>query len=88
LNRLPEIKKFIYEDIPLFHDVEFKKVPGASPVLLFLNKDGNTVKEEDLSEWNRDDCNNALLSRGFHKRQSQSDEVPEAAKGPYLKQEL
>ena len=38
MNRLPEVKKFIYEDIPMFHNVIFKAVPGAPPEAVMLNK--------------------------------------------------
>ncbi|KAJ9596000.1 hypothetical protein L9F63_012821, partial [Diploptera punctata] len=37
LNRLPEVKQFVFEDVPLFKNVEFKHIQGASPELVVLN---------------------------------------------------
>lgn len=90
MNRLPEVKKFIYEDIPLFHNAEFKKVPGAPPVLKFLNAAEEVVEEVELSELNREQCRDLLTSRGFYKKENADDEVPEEFQsGPYrAKEEL
>jgi hypothetical protein len=39
LNKLPEVKKFIYEDFEAkFDNTVFKKIPGKSPELIFFNK--------------------------------------------------
>lgn len=90
LNRLPEVKSFIFTDIPLFHNAEFKKKPGAPPVLMLQNAAGQTVESIDLSSYKRDECNDLLLKRGFYKKSSADEEVPEEYQnGPYqAKQEL
>ncbi|KAL6268118.1 hypothetical protein P5V15_001208 [Pogonomyrmex californicus] len=37
LNRLLDIKQFIFEDLPLYDNVEFKHIPGATPELVLFN---------------------------------------------------
>lgn len=91
MNRLPEVKKFIYDDVKLFHNVEFKKVPGAPPVLKFLNEADEVVEEVEMSELNREQLAEVLTSRGFYKKESEEAEVPEKFQsGPYYqaKEEL
>lgn len=78
------MKQFIREDIPLYHNVEFKSKPGAKPDLLFLNSVDEVVERIDLSELKRDACNQLLTNRGFYKKAKQDDEVPEEFRsGPY-----
>lgn len=78
------------KDIPLFHNVEFKSIPGASPKLLLLNKDDKYVESIDLVQLSQSQCNDLLLQRGFYKKKTPEEEVPEQYRnGPYLqKQEL
>ncbi|XP_049780553.1 selenoprotein M-like [Schistocerca gregaria] len=68
LNRLPDVKKFIFEDVPLYEDVTFKSVPGASPELILLNKFDQELERIDLAPLSRKDCNTLLVDRGFHKK--------------------
>lgn len=89
MNRLPEVKRFIYDDIPLFHNVEFKKVPGAPPVLCLKNEADQDVERIDLEPLKRDEINDLLKKWNFYKKSSEDEEVPEGANGPYeLKEEL
>lgn len=67
LNRLPEVKKFIYEDIPLYENVEFKPIPGAMPELVLLRENFEEVERIQLSQLNREECNELLISKGFKK---------------------
>lgn len=88
MNRLPEVKKFIYEDLPLFHNVEFKKVGGAPPELILYGKEDNEIERINLEHKNREECNGLLQRRGFYKKSEASEEVPEEFKeGPYIKKE-
>lgn len=85
MNKLPEVKRFINQDLPLFHNVEFKNKPGAPPNLVLLNKDGNAVERIDLSPLSEEECNALLLSKGFFKKSDASTPVPEKyLTGPYL----
>ncbi|ESO04713.1 hypothetical protein HELRODRAFT_78998, partial [Helobdella robusta] len=84
LNRYPEVKRFIFDDIPLFHNVEFKSVPGASPNLYFLNAQDEKVETVDLTQLDREGCNQLLIRKGFFKRNNPGDGVPPQFKdGPY-----
>ncbi|KAI9560023.1 hypothetical protein GHT06_014033 [Daphnia sinensis] len=83
-----EVKKFIYEDVELFHNVLFKSIPGASPSILLLNEFDEIVEKVDISEFSREECNNFLLRRGFFKKSNTMDEVPEhLLNGPYFPKE-
>lgn len=77
MNRLPEVKNFIRQDLPLFVDAEFKSKPGASPVLKFLSEDGEVIETIELDKLGREDCNGLLESRGFYKRASEDEEISE-----------
>lgn len=89
MNRLPEVKRFIYDDIPLFHNVDFVKKPGAPPELCFKNIAGKDVERINLEDYNREECNELLKKWNFYKKSSKDEEVPEEANGPYeLKEEL
>lgn len=84
LNHLPEVKRFIYDDLPLFHNVEFIIKPGSPPYLHLLNKDGDKVETIDLSAMSKDECNSLLIKKGFFRREQSTDEVPvEFQQGPY-----
>lgn len=68
MNRLPEVKQFIYEDVPHYDNVEFKKIHGAIPELLFLNSADEEVDRIKLSSLNRNECNELLKEKGFVKK--------------------
>lgn len=71
------MKKFIYEDIPLFHNVEFVKKAGALPTVALFDKDDKEYVRFTLSDMNREGLNNFFLSRGFFKKEHPDDPVPE-----------
>uniref|UniRef100_T1J8Y6 Selenoprotein F/M domain-containing protein n=1 Tax=Strigamia maritima TaxID=126957 RepID=T1J8Y6_STRMM len=49
-------------------NVEFRKIGGAPPDLIFYNSNGEIVEKIDLSEKNREECNALLTQRGFPMR--------------------
>jgi predicted ATPase len=64
--------------------VEFIRKPGEPPFLHFLNAAGERVETIDLEPLSRDQCNEALVSRGFYRKKELNDPVPEEFKeGPY-----
>jgi len=78
LNRLPEVKRFIYEDVDQYPDtVTFKKIPGAPPSLKFLNAADEVVEEIDLSLYTKDGCNMLLEKHGFAKKPVPTEETNE-----------
>ncbi|KAJ3642359.1 hypothetical protein Zmor_025154 [Zophobas morio] len=70
LNRLSEVKAFVYEDFPNYENAEFKKIHGASPVLLFLNEADEIVEKHSLEHLSRQKCNELLTERGFTTRKN------------------
>lgn len=88
MNRLPEVKKFIFEDIPFFHNAVFKSVGGAPPELVLLNRFDQVVERIPLEKLNREECNQLMLKKGFYKKTTQDEEVPEQyLNGPYKERE-
>jgi len=73
LNRLPDVKRFIYEDVPQYEDVTFKAVPGAPPKVVLLDKDDNEIKKLNLKELSQEECNHLLLDLGFQKKEEKPD---------------
>lgn len=68
LNRHPEVKRFIFEDIPQYEAVTFKEVPGAAPEILFFDEDENEVEKLKLEDYNQEACNKLLHDYGFRKK--------------------
>lgn len=82
------MKKFIHEDIPLFHNVRYKPIGGAPPELVLLNKLDQEVERIPLEKFNREECNQLLLKKGFYKKTKQDEVVPEQyLEGPYRERE-
>jgi len=67
LNRLPEVKKFIFTDIPQYDKVEFKAIHGAKPELVLLSDAGEEIHRLPLSTLTRLECNELLETHGFNK---------------------
>lgn len=80
MNRLPEVKRFIYRDLPLFHNVEFKQISGAVPELILLNKDSDEMERIPLSEKNQLECRQLLIDKGFYMKKTEEEEVPDKYK--------
>ncbi|KAL6418217.1 hypothetical protein ACFW04_012259 [Cataglyphis niger] len=74
LNRLPDVKQFIFEDLPNYNNVEFKHIQGAIPELVLFNEHEEEVERLVLSKLTREECNELLISKGFNKR-SNKDEM-------------
>ncbi|KAL0113288.1 hypothetical protein PUN28_012444 [Cardiocondyla obscurior] len=68
LNRLPDVKKFIFEDVPQYDNVKFKHIPGAIPELVLYNAHEEEVERLVLSKLTREECNELLVSKGFTKK--------------------
>jgi len=57
LNRLPDVKAFVYGDISKYDGLEFHPIPGAPPQLVLFDKSDNELKRIDLSSLTRKQCN-------------------------------
>lgn len=67
LNRLREVKQFIFDDFAYYHNVEFEARPGAPPEMSLLNAKGETIEFIDLQPHNRAKLNDFMVTRGFKK---------------------
>ncbi|XP_034941774.1 selenoprotein M-like [Chelonus insularis] len=74
LNRLPDVKKFIFEDVPDYERVEYKNIAGAIPELV-LYKNNEEIERLPLSKLTREECNELLVSKGFTREKHLKDEI-------------
>lgn len=65
MNRLSEVRSFFYEDVPKYENVEWKKISGALPEVIFLNEADEEVERHLLGRLTREECNKLLQSKGF-----------------------
>ncbi|KAF4113726.1 hypothetical protein G5714_006271 [Onychostoma macrolepis] len=77
LNRLREVKAFVTQDIPLYHNLVMKHIPGADPELVLLNHYYEELDRIPLSEMTRTEINKLLETVGFYKKENPEDQVPE-----------
>ncbi|KAF7687578.1 hypothetical protein HF521_014806 [Silurus meridionalis] len=77
LNRLREVKAFVTQDIPLFHNLVMKHLPGADPELVLLNHYYEELDRIPLSHMTRAEINTLLEELGFYKKAQAEDEVPD-----------
>ncbi|CAB1439347.1 unnamed protein product [Pleuronectes platessa] len=77
LNRLREVKAFVNQDIPLYHNLVMKHIPGADPELVLLNHYFEELDRIALSDMTRSEINELLVELGFYKKAQPEDEVPE-----------
>ncbi|XP_043253943.1 selenoprotein M-like isoform X1 [Colletes gigas] len=68
LNWLPDVKNFIFEDLPNYNKVEFKHIRGAEPELVLFDRHNEEVERLPLSRLTREECNNLLITKGFTKK--------------------
>jgi len=69
LNKLPEVKKFITEDLEtLFQNTEFKKIPGKSPEMIFYNQFGEEIERMDISNLVRSELVALLDKKGIARK--------------------
>lgn len=74
LNRLHEVKKFIFDDLPKYSGIEFKKIQGAPPELVILDELDEEIERIPLRDLDRKQCNELLVTKGFKlKIQNKSD---------------
>ena len=69
------MKKFIYEDFETkYANTEFKKIPGKSPELIFLNKNGEELERLDISRMTRDQLIKLVEAKGLAMKAAVHDE--------------
>lgn len=65
------------QDIPLYHNLVMKHIPGADPELILLNHYFEELDRIPLADLTRSEINALLDKLGFYKREQAEDEVPE-----------
>lgn len=65
------------QDIPLYHNLVMKHIPGADPELVLLNHYFEELDRIALSDMTRSEINKLLEKLGFYKKAEPEDEVPE-----------
>ncbi|XP_043504009.1 selenoprotein M-like [Polistes fuscatus] len=75
LNRLPDVKQFIFQDVPQYNNVEFKHIQGANPELVLYDENEEEMERLNLSSLTRQECNDLLVSKGFTRSTPQKDEI-------------
>lgn len=65
------------QDIPLYHNLVMKHIPGADPELVLLNHYFEELDRIPLTDMTRSEINALLDALGFYKKERQDDDVPE-----------
>lgn len=65
------------QDIPLYHNLVMKHIPGADPELVLLNHYHEELDRVPLSDMTRSEINELLGKLGFYKKSQADEEVPE-----------
>uniref|UniRef100_A0A674G769 Selenoprotein M n=1 Tax=Taeniopygia guttata TaxID=59729 RepID=A0A674G769_TAEGU len=56
-GRSPQVKAFVTQDIPLYHNLEMKHLPGADPELVLLSVRYEELERIPLSDMTREEIN-------------------------------
>lgn len=65
LNSLPEVKLFIFQDVPRYENVVFKHIQGAPPEFVLFNSKYEEIERIPLRGLTRRECNDLLEEKGF-----------------------
>lgn len=76
MNRLKEVKAFVTQDIPLYHNLVMKHLPGADPELVLLSRNYQELERIPLSEMTRDEINMLVQELGFYRKSAPDAQVP------------
>ncbi|XP_025898688.1 selenoprotein M [Nothoprocta perdicaria] len=72
-----QVKAFVTQDIPLYHNLEMKHLPGAEPELVLLSDRYQELQRIPLSDMTREDINRLLQELGFYRKETPEAPVPE-----------
>ncbi|NXI41220.1 SELM protein, partial [Galbula dea] len=73
----PQVKAFVTQDIPLYHNLEMKHLPGADPELVLLSHRYEELERIPLSDMTRDEINQLVQELGFYRKETPDASVPE-----------
>ncbi|XP_023601793.1 selenoprotein M [Myotis lucifugus] len=69
-------KAFVTQDIPLYHNLEMKHLPGADPELVLLGHRHEELERIPLSDMTREEINALVQELGFYRKASPDEPVP------------
>ncbi|ELK18682.1 Selenoprotein M [Pteropus alecto] len=72
----PQVKAFVTQDIPLYHNLVMKHLPGADPELVLLGHRYEELERIPLSEMTRKEINALVQELGFYRKAAPDDPVP------------
>ncbi|KAK9391692.1 selenoprotein M [Crotalus adamanteus] len=75
---MPEVKAFLDEDLPLYHNMDLKYLAGADPELILLNIQFEELQRIPLSDMSREEINQLMQELGFYRKDTPDSPVPEA----------
>lgn len=71
------MKAFVTEDIPLYHNLVMKHLPGADPELVLLSFRYEELERIPLSDMSREEINQLVQELGFYRKEAPDALVPE-----------
>jgi len=75
LNKMPEVKAFIYQDVPEYENVKFTHVGGKKPDISFYDENDEKIETIELQKKTREECNNILAEYGFERKTEEEEET-------------
>ncbi|CAM9572678.1 unnamed protein product [Bubo scandiacus] len=72
-----EVKAFVTQDIPLYHNLEMKHLPGADPELVLLSHRYEELERIPLSDMTQEEINQLVQELGFYRKETPDAPVPE-----------
>ncbi|NXM24843.1 SELM protein, partial [Oxyruncus cristatus] len=75
--RSPQVKAFVTQDIPFYHNLEMKHLPGADPELVLLSHRYEELERIPLSDMTREEINLLVQKLGFYRKETPDAPVPE-----------
>ncbi|KAL0625206.1 Selenoprotein M [Plecturocebus cupreus] len=71
-----EVKAFVTQDIPFYHNLVMKHLPGADPELVLLGRRYEELERIPLSEMTREEINALVQELGFYRKAAPDAQVP------------
>ncbi len=75
LNRLHEVRKFVYDEAKKYDNMNVKFIGGHNPDLIIFNADGGEIERLDLSPLNMRQIHELFRSKGFVLKAGNSSEL-------------
>lgn len=70
------MKAFVTQDIPYYHNLVMKHLPGADPELVLLDHRYKELERIPLSEMTREEINALMQELGFYRKTAPDAQVP------------